>query len=71
MSVTSTLGGFDVPALLGTIPGQVFGQVIGHESGHGVEQAVADASGTFSLTWLLIAFPLLGAAILLDGRAHV
>lgn len=67
MSVTSTLGGFDVPALLGTIPGQVFGQVIGHESGHGVEQAVADASGTFSLTWLLIAFPLLGAAILLLG----
>ncbi|HEY9408270.1 MAG TPA: NADH-quinone oxidoreductase subunit L [Jiangellaceae bacterium] len=49
--MTSTLGLAALPA----------------EAGHGVEQAVASASGVFSLSWLLIAFPLLGAAILLLG----
>lgn len=37
------------------------------EGGHGGGQAVAEATGVFDLTWLLIAFPLLGAAILLLG----
>nr|WP_238993098.1 NADH-quinone oxidoreductase subunit L [Jiangella aurantiaca] len=37
------------------------------EGGHGGGQAVAEATGVFDLTWLLIVFPVLGAAILLLG----
>ena len=32
-----------------------------------VTQAVADASGVFSVAWLLLAFPVLGATVLLLG----
>nr|WP_245597230.1 NADH-quinone oxidoreductase subunit L [Jiangella gansuensis] len=37
------------------------------EAGHGGGQTAVEASGVFSLTWLLIAFPLVGAAVLLLG----
>ena len=37
------------------------------EGGHGGGQVATAATGVFDLTWLLIAFPLLGAAILLLG----
>ena len=42
--------------------------VLAAESGvHAAEMSYAAASGVFSATWLLIALPLVGAAVLLLG----